>query len=191
MLALSRPRWNLLLAVTLVAGALFIAATRVRPEPALSAPGPRGAVADAPAPRANHPAPDFALADLSGAQVRLGELRGQVVLVNLWATWCGPCRAEMPMIQAAYEQYREQGFTVLAVNAREDPQMVAAYMAEGRLSFPALLDRDGAVAAAYEAGVMPSSFFIDRAGVVRAVYKGPMARSVIAGTVEQLLAESP
>jgi cytochrome c biogenesis protein CcmG/thiol:disulfide interchange protein DsbE len=191
MRTLSRPQWNLLLIATLVVGALFIAATRVRPGPAVSAPSPRESVAGAAAPRANHPAPDFTLADLSGAPVRLGDLRGQVVLVNLWATWCGPCRAEMPMIQAAYDQYRAQGFTVLAVNEREDAEAVAAYMAEGRLTFPALLDQDGAVGAAYQAGVMPSSFFIDRAGVVRAVYKGPMARSVIAGTVEQLLAEAP
>jgi cytochrome c biogenesis protein CcmG/thiol:disulfide interchange protein DsbE len=190
MISLSPARWNMLLAATLIAGALFIAATRVAPGPA-TAQSPRTAVASEPAPRANHPAPDFALAGLDGAPVRLSELRGQVVLVNYWATWCGPCRAEMPMIQAAYDEYRERGFAVLAVNAREDRQTVAAYLAEGRLSFPALLDHDGAVGAAYQATVMPSSFFIDRAGVVRAVYKGPMSRAVIAGTVEQLLAEEP
>lgn len=186
-----RQWWNLLLAVVLLAGSLFIIATRVQSEavatPALS----RSVIADTPAPQANHPAPDFALSDLDGATVQLSALRGQVVLVNVWATWCPPCRAEMPMIEAAYARYRDQGFTVLAVNQREDARTVAAYIAVSGLSFPTLLDRDGAVSAAYRANVLPSSFFIDRAGVVRAVYRGPMSRGVIAGTVEQLLAEEP
>lgn len=191
MLALSRARWNMLLAAVVLSGSLFIGATRVRPEALVAASGPSSAVATTPAPRENHPAPDFTLVDLAGSQVRLGDLRGQVVLVNVWATWCPPCRAEMPMIQAAYEQYRERGFTVLAVNLREDPRTVAAYMQEMGLTFPALLDSDGAVSTTYQALVLPSSFFIDKAGVVRAVYRGPMARSVVAGTVEQLLAEGP
>jgi thiol-disulfide isomerase/thioredoxin len=123
--------------------------------------------------------------------VQLSDLRGQVVLVNVWATWCPPCRAEMPMIEAAYARYRDQGFTVLAVNQREDAPTIAAYLQAGGYSFPALLDADGAVSGLYQALVLPSSYFIDRAGVVRAVYKGLLARSVIAGTVEQLLAEAP
>jgi cytochrome c biogenesis protein CcmG/thiol:disulfide interchange protein DsbE len=191
MLTLSRTQWNMALAITLVVGVLFVAATRVRPETSVSLPSERGTVATTPAPRENHPAPDFTLVDLAGAPVRLSELRGQVVLVNVWATWCPPCRAEMPMIQAAYEQYRERGFTVLAVNLKEDSRTVARYMGRGGLTFPALLDSDGAVSNTYQARVLPSSFFIDKAGVVRAVYRGPMARSVVAGTVEQLLAEEP
>jgi cytochrome c biogenesis protein CcmG, thiol:disulfide interchange protein DsbE len=191
MLLLSRAQWNNALLATLVAGVLFIAATRVRPEVPATLPGVRGPIATTPAPQENHPAPDFTLVDLAGVPVQLIALRGQVVLVNVWATWCPPCRAEMPMIQAAYEQYRERGFVVLAVNLQEDAPTVARYMAQGGLTFPALLDRDGAVSNSYQARVLPSSFFIDRAGVVRAVYRGPMARSVIAGTVEQLLAEEP
>lgn len=191
MLAANRSQWNLLLAVVLLVGSLFIIATRVQPEAVGVFVLARDAVADTPAPQENHPAPDFALSDLDGATVQLSALRGQVVLINVWATWCPPCRAEMPMIEAAYTQYRDQGFTVLAVNQREDARTVAAYMGESRLSFPALLDRDGAVSTAYRANVLPSSFFIDRAGVVRAVYRGPMSRGVIAGTMEQLLAEEP
>jgi len=191
MLVMSRSRWNMLLAATLLVGSLFIAATRVRPEATVALASPRPAVVTTPAPQENHPAPDFTLLDLAGVPVRLSDLRGQVVLVNVWATWCPPCRAEMPMIQAAYAQYRTQGFTVLAVNLREDAPTVARYMEQNRLTFPALLDRDGAVGDHYQARVLPSSFFIDKAGVVRAVYRGPMARSVITGTVEQLLAEEP
>ncbi len=189
--AAGRAQWNLLLVIVLLVGGLFIIATRVQPETVAASALSRSPVADTPAPQENHPAPDFTLSDPGGATVQLSALRGQVVLVNVWATWCPPCRAEMPMIDAAYAQYRDQGFTVLAVNQREDGRSVAAYMAQTGLSFPALLDRDGAVSAAYRANVLPSSFFIDRAGVVRAVYRGPMSRGVIAGTVEQLLAEEP
>lgn len=191
MLATSRSQWNLLLAVVLLVGGLFIIATRVQPEAASASVLPRDAVADTPAPQANHPAPNFALSDLDGATVQLSALRGQVVLVNVWATWCPPCRAEMPMIQAAYDEYRERGFTVLAVNAREEPAVVAAYLQQSGLTFPALLDADGAVGALYQATLMPSSFFVGRDGVIRAVYRGPLSRGVIVGTVEQLLAEAP
>jgi thiol-disulfide isomerase/thioredoxin len=191
MFTLHRTHWNMLLLAVLLLGGWLIVATRVQSEPPI-VQSPAAAPANAaPAPLPNHPAPDFTLVDLTGAPVQLSELRGQVVLVNVWATWCPPCRAEMPMLQAAYAQYREQGFTVLAVNQREDAATIGAYMQAGGYSFPALLDSDGAVSGLYQALVLPSSYFIDRAGVVRAVYKGPLARSVIAGTVEQLLAEAP
>lgn len=189
MLILGRRSYDALLLMVLVGGLLFIVATRVQPA---SAPPPPPAAVDPaaqPAPLPGHPAPDFTLVSLAGEPVTLSELRGQVVLVNIWATWCPPCRAEMPAIQAVYDQYAEQGFTVLAVNVREEPQTVAAYMQSAGLTFPALLDSDATVSNSYRANVLPSSFFVDRAGVVRAVYRGPMARSVISGTAEQLLAE--
>lgn len=182
-------RWDMLLSAVLIGGLLFIVATRVGPERPAAAG--QGAVAQAsePAPVVGHPAPDFALYDEGGALVELSALRGRVVLINIWATWCPPCRAEMPAIQAVYARYRDEGFTVLAVNQREEAAVVAAYLAEHGLAFAAPLDRDGRVSDAYRANLLPSSFFIDRAGVVRGVYRGPMTRSVIAGTVEQLLAE--
>jgi cytochrome c biogenesis protein CcmG, thiol:disulfide interchange protein DsbE len=187
------PIWNALIAAVIVAGGAFVWASRVPPaEPVgvAARPAPREPATE-PAPLPDHPAPDFTLATPRGEAVQLSALRGQVVLINVWATWCPPCRAEMPAIEAAYAQYHEQGFAVLAVNLQEDPGAVAAFMEEHRLTFPALLDSDGAVSANYQARVMPSSFFVDRSGVVRAVYRGPMPRSVIAGTVEQLLQEAP
>jgi cytochrome c biogenesis protein CcmG, thiol:disulfide interchange protein DsbE len=175
--------------VTLLAGVLFIVLTRAVPSsPTVQA---RADATTPAAPLPDHPAPALALPALDGSTMTLADLNGQVVLINVWASWCVPCRVEMPAIQAAYDQYREQGFTVLAVNLQEDPTTVRAFMREFNLTFPALLDRDGQVSMAYRASALPSSYFIDRRGVVRTVYRGPMSRTVIDGTVQQLLAEAP
>ncbi|GAC1639426.1 MAG: TlpA disulfide reductase family protein [Herpetosiphon sp.] len=143
------------------------------------------------APQPNYPAPPFTLVTSTGMPVTLSDFKGQVVLLNIWATWCPPCRAEMPTIEATYKQYHGQGFTVLAINIQESSGTVAAFMTKYGLSFPALLDRDGKVSGTYQAFALPSSFFIDRLGIVRAIYRGPMPRSVIDGTVAQLLSEGP
>lgn len=190
MIALTRTRWNLVIFATFLIGSIFILLTRVTPT-SLTSQTERSsnAVADTPAPVANAPAPDFMLSSLDGSPVRLSDLKGQVVLVNIWATWCPPCRAEMPTIQTVYEQYHDKGFTVLAVDQDEAPRVVAAFMNENKLTFPALLDTGNRVGWAYQATALPSSFFIDKQGVIRTVYRGPMPRSVIAGTVEQLLNE--
>ena len=180
---------NSLLVSVLVAGSLFIGATRVQSPQLGSTPATGAVSATTPAPLPDHPAPDFTLAALDGSAVTLSELKGSVVLINIWATWCPPCRAEMPVIQATYERYRDQGFTVLAVDLQEDPATVDAYMRRYGLTFPALLDRDGKVSVAYRSSALPSSYFVDRNGVIRSVYRGPMPRSVLGGTVEQLLAE--
>ena len=180
---------NLLLTIVALAGLAFIIATRLRPDTATTLPLPLSGRAREPAPIVGHPAPDFTLATLDGSPVTLSELRGQVLLINLWATWCPPCRAEMPAIQSVHDEFAAQGFAVLAVNVREDPATVVRYMQQNNLRFPALLDSRGQVAADYRTRVFPSSFFVDRNGIVRAVYLGPMSRSIIAGTVSQLLSE--
>lgn len=189
MLALTRPQYSRLLLAVLIFGTMFIATTRVRPSQGLSLQLNTAAVLPDPAPATNHPAPNFTLPLMDGSTAKLSDLKGKVVLINVWATWCPPCRAEMPTIQAAYEKYGKQGFTVMAVNLRENPRTVAAFMQQFGLTFPTPLDLDGQVSGVYRASVLPSSFFVDRQGVIRAVYRGPMPRSVIAGTVEQLLAE--
>lgn len=189
MLALTQPQWNRLFLGVLIFGTLLVAATRVRPNQSVPLQLNTSAILPDPVPAANHPAPNFVLPLMDGSTVKLSDLKGKVVLINLWATWCPPCRAEMPTIQSAYEKYRDQGFTVLAVNLRENPRTVAAFMQQFSLTFPAPLDLDGQISGLYRASVLPSSFFVDRQGVIRAVYRGPMPRSVIAGTVEQLLAQ--
>jgi len=189
MIARTQRHWNWLFAAVLILGALFIVATRVQPQPTTAALAPAAGDVMAPAPLPDHSAPDFALNTLDGTKVALSDLKGQVLLINVWATWCPPCRVEMPAIQASYEQYHDHGFAVAAVNLQEAPSAVATFMREHQLTFPALLDPDGHVSQAYQAVALPSSFFIDRRGVIRAVYHGPMPRSIIAGTVEQLLRE--
>src|SRR6266498_2331620 len=126
--ALSQRQWNVVLVTVLVAGSLFIAATRVPPPSGAHPTAAQTDVLADPAPLPDHPAPDLALSQLDDTPVTLRDLKGQVVLINIWATWCPPCRAEMPAIQQAYEQYRAQGFTVLAVNLQEDPRTVSAFM---------------------------------------------------------------
>jgi cytochrome c biogenesis protein CcmG, thiol:disulfide interchange protein DsbE len=182
-------RSNSLLLGVLIAGSLFIGMTRVRSSQIGNTPARAAESGVSAAPQPDHPAPDFTLASLDGSSVTLSELKGRVVLINIWATWCPPCRAEMPVIQSAYERYRDQGFTVLAVDLQEDPATVDAFMRRYGLTFPALLDRDGKVSVTYRSSALPSSYFVDHTGVIRAVYRGPMPRSVLTGTVEQLLAE--
>jgi peroxiredoxin len=189
MIAFTRRQWNWLFASVLILGSLFILATRVQPPLTTTAPTTASDAVMAPAPLVDHPAPDFTLSSVGGTKVALSDLKGQVLLINVWATWCPPCRVEMPTIQAAYEQYHDQGFTVVAVNLQEDPSAVATFMREQQLTFPALLDSDGQVSRIYQAVSLPSSFFVDRRGMIRAVYHGLMPRSIIAGTVEQLLRE--
>ena len=187
---LSQRQWNLVLVTVLIAGSLLIAATRVQPG---SGAHPLVAQTDVladPAPLPDHPAPDLALPQLDGTQRTLRALRGQVVLINIWATWCPPCRAEMPAIQQAYTAYRDRGLVVLGVNQREDVAAIAPFLEKYGLTFPILLD-DGQASARYQASALPSSFFVDRRGVIRAVYRGPMPPRVINGIVEQLLQERP
>lgn len=143
-----------------------------------------------PAPREGFLAPDFSLQTPEGKTVTLSELRGQAVLVNLWATWCPPCRAEMPAIQKLYEEYKDQGFVALAVNMtyQDDPQAIAPFMQENQLSFPILLEETGEMARKYELRSLPSSYFINRQGIVQeVVIGGPMSEALLRTRIESIL----
>jgi peroxiredoxin len=117
-------------------------------------------------------APDFTLRRLNGANLRLAEQRGQVVMLNFWATWCAPCREEMPQLARLHEKYRASGFAVLAVNLDDAQPKAAAAATTMALPFPVLFDTDKTVAKAYDVSTMPSSFFVDRDGRMRHVHKG-------------------
>ena len=126
------------------------------------------------APIAGALAPDFSLKSLDGRLVQLHEFRGRAVLINFWATWCGPCRLEMPGIQAKYEAHSPD-LAVLAVNFDEPPEPVKAFADALGLTFDILMDPGGEVnASLYRVRGYPSSYFIDQNGVIRAVHIGLM-----------------
>jgi peroxiredoxin len=129
-----------------------------------------GATLAAVAPQAT--APDFTLKSLEGRNLRLAEQRGQVVLVNFWATWCGPCKQEMPHLNRLYDKYRSSGFVLLGVNVDEDTHQASGTAAKLGLHFPVLLDADKAVVRLYDLNSMPATVLIDRDGKVRYLHRG-------------------
>lgn len=143
-----------------------------------------------PAPQQGFLAPDFELKTPTGEVVKLSELRGQAVLVNLWATWCPPCRAEMQSIEKVYQEFKGQGFTVLAVNMtyQDDPLAITPFVGEQGLTFPILLDETGEIAKAYQLRSLPSSYFIGRDGIINeVVIGGPMSEALLRTRIEDIL----
>ncbi|MCU7915270.1 MAG: TlpA family protein disulfide reductase [Candidatus Thiodiazotropha sp. (ex Gloverina cf. vestifex)] len=118
------------------------------------------------------PAPDFTLKSRSGENIKLSELRGQVVMINFWASWCGPCRQEMPILDQLYQRYEPMGFTLLGVNVEEDSAAAEKVLREIPVSFPVLYDSKNQVSENYQVRAMPSTFLIDRDGKVRYLHKG-------------------
>ena len=137
-------------------------------------------------------APDFILEDLDGKPVRLSALRGRVVLVNFWATWCPPCRREMPSLERLSRQLSDQPFTVLAVNVGEDPDSVFAFTAtlEPAPTFPLLFDRNSSVLRSFPVKGLPTSFILDKRGRIafRAVGGREFDDPAILSAVRQLIA---
>ncbi len=109
---------------------------------------------------------DFRLNNLNGDAVSLSSLEGKVVLLNFWATWCGPCRSEMGSLESLYKKYRDQGFVVVGVNLQESPSDVKAFVEKFGLTFPILLDRSGRVGVTYGARGIPTTYLISKTGEV-------------------------
>jgi peroxiredoxin len=128
--------------------------------------------ADQRVPQVGDPAANFDLTDPGGSTIELSELRGSAVLINFWATWCEPCRLEMPLFQDRYELLKDQGFTVLAVNADEPVGTVEEFQQEMGLTFPVLLDVDGQVQRQFRIRGFPTSILLDKEGVIQAVHIG-------------------
>jgi peroxiredoxin len=120
----------------------------------------------------NEPAPDFTLLDDSGLAVSLSELHGQVVMINFWASWCGPCRQEMPLLEQIHQRYESLGFTLLGVNVEENSSDAKAFLKDRPVSFPILFDPDNGVSKLYDVIAMPSTVLIDRQGNVRHLHHG-------------------
>jgi len=117
-------------------------------------------------------APDFTLRALDGPNLRLQEQRGKVVLVNFWATWCGPCRKEMPHLNRLADKYRASGLVLLGINVDDDVRNATEVAAKLGVKFPVLLDTDKKVSRLYDLNSMPSTMVIDRNGRVRFVHRG-------------------
>lgn len=177
-----RSRWLSLMALVLGVGVLWIWTSSV--------PASATTSGLTPSPRVGFAAPEFTLDLLEGGQVTLSELRGKAVVINLWASWCPPCRAEMPAIQAVYDRNRDRGLEVLAVNTtfQDSEREAAAFVQQYGLTFSVPLDLTGIVSRQYQLRALPSTYFVDREGVIRkVVIGGPMSETTIQTTVEEIL----
>ncbi len=190
MLQINRKSWNVFTFMILLTGFVWISYT--------ASHYGRGTNGKTPAPHQGFLAPDFTAQSLSGEEVSLSSLKGKPVLVNLWASWCLPCRKEMPALERTYQDYRGEGFTILAVNATSQDQIdkVNAFVKEYQLNFPILLDKNGEIIKAYQLSAFPTSFFISADGVIQdVVIGGPMSEALLRSRVEHLLevskAEAP
>ena len=117
-------------------------------------------------PTADLPAVDFSLKDLSGQDQNLGSYAGKVIFLNFWATWCGPCRAEIPSMEELYLELGNEGFVIIAVNSQEAGEQVAGFVENIGMSFPVLLDTDGRVGAAYSVRAIPTTYIVDPRGYI-------------------------
>lgn len=118
------------------------------------------------------PAPDFTLKSRSGENIKLSELRGDVVMINFWASWCAPCRQEMPLLEEMSKKYSDLGFTLLGVNVEEDSSQADKLLREVPVSFPILFDNKNDVTKLYEVVAMPSTVMVDRDGNMRYLHRG-------------------
>ena len=118
------------------------------------------------------PAPAFTLASRAGQDVSLSQYKGNVVMINFWASWCGPCRQEMPLLESIYKKYGKMGFTMIGVNVEPDSNAANEWLKATPVSFPILYDRDSRVSKLYDVSGMPSTVIIDRTGKLRTLHRG-------------------
>jgi peroxiredoxin len=176
-----RLRFVLFFSVVLIIGLIWTLASAADPGETTS-----GLI---PSPRQGFLAPDFTLNSLEGESITLSELHGNPVVLNLWASWCPPCRSEMPAIQEVYEANRERGLMVLAVNmtAQDSRSAAEAFVREFNLTFPVPLDTTGTVGHLYQMRALPSTFFINEDGVIeQVIIGGPMSEATLQSAVEAL-----
>jgi len=133
-------------------------------------------------------APAFTLQTLDGNQASLADYKGKVVLLNFWATWCEPCRDEMPALQQAYDKYKEQGLVVVAANLDENNITIKGFINQYQLNFPILIDKGREVALdRYKVGPIPTTFIIDKNGVLQSIEQTPLTLMMIEDKIKPLL----
>ena len=132
------------------------------------------------------PAKDFEVRNLKGEKLSLADYRGQVVLLDFWATWCGPCRAEMPHVKKTYAKYRDQDFEIIGISLDRGKPPLEAYIAQEEIAWPQYLDADGRIANMYNVRAIPTTFLIDGEGVVRkANLRGHALETAVAELVKE------
>lgn len=170
---MSRLRWNILILVVFLAGMGWIWVNRVPAGEAVAAAGSLPA-----APAIGHPAPEISLVNTGGQSFSLSDLRGTPVVLNFWATWCPPCRAELPELQAASERLAGQ-VAIIGVNQGEAPADVQAFAGQLDLTFEIPLDVQMEASRRYQVRSLPTTFFIDRSGVIRQMQVGPLTEATL------------
>ncbi|GIK58800.1 MAG: redoxin domain-containing protein [Chloroflexi bacterium] len=179
----SRFEWIILIMIAALLGGAWIMMSQ---EPATAG---SGILTLAEAPIVGHPAPNFTLPNTLGQEVTLHDLAGQPVVLNFWATWCAPCRVEMPAFQQASVQYNGRA-TIIGINQGEAAKNVTGFGAEYGITYPLLLDTDQQISRLYEVRGLPTTLFIDANGIVREVVIGAITPAVLQNRVERLLAEA-
>ena len=178
----SKFGWSIILIVTALLGVAWISNSRVDTEHDNAQEG----IAEAPIP--GYAAPDFTLSTTLGKSVSLSDFRGKPVVLNFWATWCPPCRAEIPHFQDSSVKYGDSAI-ILGIDQGEPQQIVADFTSSFGVTYPVLLDTDSAVNREYSVRALPTTIFVDADGVVREVYSGIVNRAVLEDRIEKLLAE--
>lgn len=135
------------------------------------------------------PAPELSLENLKGRTESLAGYRGDVVLVNNWATWCPPCKAEMPTLEAYFEDHEDEGFTIIAIEAGDPKEIVSPFVEQYHLQFQVWLDPKGASLRAFGNGTLPNSYVIDRTGTVRYAWTGEVSRDTLETYITPLISE--
>lgn len=140
--------------------------------------------------RQSRPAPGFALADLDGGgTISLGEFRGKIVVLNVWASWCLPCRDEAPDLQAAWETYRGRGVQFLGANYRDDRAAAGSFIEEFEITYPSVYDPSGQLASDYGFVGVPTTYVIDRSGRIRFQFTGYLSGPILRDALDELLGE--
>lgn len=175
-----KGRYYFLMALVLILGFAWITATRVVQPTNIGAQVPRPGFV----------APDFALPTLDGDTIRLSDLRGRPVVINFWATWCPPCRTEMPAIIREYNRYKDRGLIVLAVNQAESPAKIIPFRDEYGMPFPILLDERMEVSKLYEIRFLPTTFFVAPNGTITDMVTGGMNEGAVRVHFQRLMKEA-
>lgn len=139
----------------------------------------------------DQPAPAFSLPSRGGQTIDLAQYKGQVVMINFWASWCVPCRQEMPLLESIYKKYKPLGFTLIGVNVEPDQKEAENFLKQTPVSFPVLFDAKSKVSGLYNVQVMPTTVFIDRKGNVRLVHQSyqPGAENLYMDQIRALIRE--